>query len=91
MGARGHASRPSDYRTGEANLLKHLPLIFLEIKMQNTKSTYLILKLEIKKEADIDDIIRDLKDRDYEPNSGVFHKDVMTAEIVGSSDGLIFD
>ena len=89
MGARGRARHPRNYR--EANLLKHLPLIFLEFKMRNTKSTYLIIKLEIKKEADIDDIIRDVRDRDFENQTLTFHKDIMKAEIIGSSDGLIFD
>ena len=58
--------------------------------MQNTKSTYLIIKLEIKKEADIDDIICEIREREFEETLTI-HKDITKVEIIGSSDGLIFD
>jgi len=58
--------------------------------MQNTKKTYLIIQLEIKKYADIDDIIMDL--RDTQGHSYVIeHSKIVDHKIIGSSDGLIFD
>ena len=56
--------------------------------MQNTKSTYLIIQLEVKKEADIDDIIMDLRGI---TSKLVEHPDIKESKIIGSSDGLIFD
>ena len=56
--------------------------------MQNTKKTYLIIQLEIKKYADIDDIIMDLQKRGW-PHYP--HPDIKESKIIGSSDGLIFD
>jgi hypothetical protein len=60
----------------------------MEFKMKNTKSTYLIIQLEIKKEADIDDIIMDLRGI---TSKLVEHPDIKESKIIGSSDGLIFD
>ena len=56
--------------------------------MQNTKKTYLIIQLEIKKYADIDDIILDLRNV---TSKLVEHPDIKESKIIGSSDGLIFD
>ena len=54
-----------------------------------TKKTYLIIKLEIKADADIDNIITEI--RTDNTRILVAHPDIIGAEIVGSSDGLIFD
>ena len=56
--------------------------------MQNTKNTYLIVQLKIKKEADIDNIIMDLRNI---TSNLVEHPDIKESKIIGSSDGLIFD